>query len=110
MWRFPIEHLRKWHDKVMQLGFLGCGDDIIHAELTLIVSIADVLCYTAVKQNRLLGDDPNLRAQESNVDPSRLTAINELIDKESQTQSFWWIECKNTIPNLWKVFLPHVHC
>lgn len=66
----------------MQLGLLGCGDDIIHAELSFIVSIADVFCNTAVEQNWLLRDDPNLRAQESNVDPSRVMAINELIDKE----------------------------
>lgn len=60
----------------MELGFLGCRDDIIHAELPLVIPVADVLRNAAVKQNRLLGNDPDLRAQEWNVDVSGVMSVD----------------------------------
>lgn len=60
----------------MELGFLGCRDDIIHAELSLVIPIANILRNAAVKQNRLLGNDPDFRSQERNVDVSRIMSVD----------------------------------
>lgn len=60
----------------MELGLLGCRDDIIHAELPLVIPIANVLLNAAVEQNRLLGNDPNLRAQERDVDSSGIMSVD----------------------------------
>lgn len=65
----------------MELGLLGCRDDIVHTELPLVVSIADVLYNAAVEQNWLLGNNSNLGAQEWNIDASGLMSINQLENK-----------------------------
>lgn len=54
----------------MKLGFLGGGDDLIHADLPGVVAVLDVLCDAAVKQDGLLRYDANLGAQEGDVDTS----------------------------------------
>lgn len=60
----------------MELGLLGCRDDIIHAEPPLVIPIANVLLNAAVEQNRLLGNDPNLRAQERDIDSSGIMSVD----------------------------------
>lgn len=51
----------------MQLCLLGGGDDLVHADLALVVAVADVLCDAAVKQDRLLRHNANLGAQEGYI-------------------------------------------
>lgn len=60
----------------MELGLLGCRDNIVHAELSLVISVANVLRNAAVEQNRLLGNDPDLGAQERNVDVNGIVSID----------------------------------
>lgn len=76
----------------MELRLLGCRDDIIHAKLPLAIPIANVLPNAAVKQNRLLGNDPDLRAQEWNVDLSGIMSVDSLDNnsrgKKTQTCHF----------------------
>lgn len=62
----------------MKLGFLGSGDDLIHADFLQVVAVLDVLCDAAVKQDGLLGHDANLGTQEGHIDTSRVMAINQL--------------------------------
>lgn len=62
----------------MKLGFLGSGDDLIHAGFPQVVAVLDVLGDAAVKQDGLLGNDANLGTQEGHVDTRRLMAINQL--------------------------------
>lgn len=44
----------------MELSFLGGREDIIHANLSRVVAVFDVLCDAAVEQDGLLGHDANL--------------------------------------------------
>lgn len=60
----------------MELGLLGCSDDIINAELSQVIPIANVLRNAAVEQNWLLGNDPDLRAQERNADMSGIMSVD----------------------------------
>lgn len=62
----------------MELGLLGGGDDVVHADLPQVVAILDVLGDAAVEQDGLLGHDANLGAQEGHVDMSGVVAINQL--------------------------------
>ena len=62
----------------MELGFLGCGDDVIQADFAQVVSVLDVVSDAAVKQNGLLGYDADLGAQVRDIDLSRVMAINNL--------------------------------
>lgn len=73
-----VLYLRKWHDKVVKLGFLGGIDDLIHADFPQVVAVLDVLLDAAVKQDGLLGHDANLGTQEGHADSSRVMAINQL--------------------------------
>lgn len=62
----------------MKLGFLCCGNDLIHADFPRVVAVLDVLRDAAVEQDGFLGHDANLGAQEGHVDTSGVMAINQL--------------------------------
>lgn len=62
----------------MELGLLGGGDDLVHADFPHVVAVLDVLRDAAVEQDGLLGHDANLGTQEGHVDPTRVVAINQL--------------------------------
>lgn len=62
----------------MKLGLLGSGDDLIHADLSQVVAVLDVLRNAAVEQDGLLGHYADLGAQEGHVDASRVVAVNQL--------------------------------
>lgn len=62
----------------MELGLLGSGDDLIHADFPHVVAILDVLGDAAVEQHGLLGHDANLGPQEGHVDTAGVVAINQL--------------------------------
>lgn len=66
------------HDKVVELGLLCSGNDLIHADFPHVVTILDVLSDAAVEQHGLLGHDANLGPQEGHVDTGGVVAINQL--------------------------------
>lgn len=76
----------------MELGLLGCGDDVARADFPGVVSVLYVLFDAAVEQDGLLGHDANLGTQEGHVDPGGLVAINQLqeeIDFTSRTKQYY---------------------
>lgn len=72
------QYLGQPHDEVVELGLLGGGDDVVHADLPQVVPVLDVLRDAAVEQDGLLGHNANLGAQVGHVDTSRVMAINQL--------------------------------
>lgn len=86
----------------MELCLLGCRDDIIHAKLPLVIPIANVLCNAAVKQNWLLGNDPDLGAQEWNVDLSGIMSVDSLDNNsggKKKTQTCHFLSTPSQVSN-----------
>lgn len=69
---------RQRHDKVVQLGLPRGRHHLIHADLPHVVAVLDVLGDAAVEQNRLLGHDADLGAQEGDVDTAGYPAVDQL--------------------------------
>lgn len=53
-------YLGERHHKVVKLGLLGGGDDLVHADFPTVVAVLDVVGNAAVEQHRLLGHDADL--------------------------------------------------
>lgn len=79
----------------MKLGFLSSYDDLIRADVPRVVTILDVFCNAAVKQDRLLGHNANLSTQEGHTDACRVVAINQL----QEAIYFYYYKAKVEIPS-----------
>lgn len=66
----------------MEEGFLRRLHNLLHAHVTRVVPVLNVLGDAAVKQHRLLGHDADLGPQEGHVDLGRRPPVNQLVRKD----------------------------
>jgi len=59
----------------VNVGQLGGLDDLLHSHLPIVVTVGDVLSDGAVKEDRFLADDPELRSQPRQGDRRDVTSI-----------------------------------
>ena len=62
----------------MDVGALGCFLDLLLRHLSVVVSVLDVLCDGAVKQDGLLGHQAQLRTQPGQIQALDVSTVSKL--------------------------------
>ena len=62
-----ISYLRKRCNEVVNIGAASCSHDLLHGYFSEVVTVSDILCDTAVKQDGFLGYDADLLSEPLNI-------------------------------------------
>ena len=69
-------HLRQRVNEAVNIGRLGCLDDLLVRHLPEVCSIADVVSDAGVKEYGLLTDEPDLRPEPVEIEVFHVMAVH----------------------------------
>lgn len=74
-------------DKVVDVGILGSCNDLLHTDISGVITVSDVIGDGAIKQDWLLRHQPDLRSQPLNVEGGQATLVKRLNENNINTIS-----------------------